>query len=474
MSSEKQYKYIENKIKEAAEVADYPFNEASWKKIETLLDKEKDKHRPFFWIFGTLFFGALLVGGGIIYQSVYENNKLKNTTSQANNKSNNKQTSQSLNGTGEKITAEQPALPSKNTDNTNTDLTIDNSTPDKDLTAGTNNSSVKENGYNQKRTKQSPVDDYNPIIKLNFQHKRLKNRVAAQDTAADYSALNKNIYTDKYRTVVNIITPGLENDMANNENKTEAVAATYTTDTKKIKANLQITDIAKANKVNMPDTTLKKLTAVTKTEDKKGKRKKSITGFYILAAAGAEASTTKILSYKNSTIAPTYGAGLGYQFNRRLSIQTGFYAGAKKYLAGPNDYKVKAGSYLSTVKIIKVDANCMVYEVPITLQYNWLIKPKANYFAALGVSSYIMKKEKYNYTFERYNTQYTYPYDYTKNTHLLASLQFSLGVEKQIGRKIFIQAAPRLNIPLQGIGEGRVKIFTTGLQVGLKYFPFTH
>ena len=85
-----------------------------------------------------------------------------------------------------------------------------------------------------------------------------------------------------------------------------------------------------------------------------------------------------------------------------------------------------------------------------------------------------MKKEKYNYTFERYNTQYSYPYDYTKNTHLLASLQLSLGIEKQIGRKLFMQAAPIVNIPLQGVGEGSVKIFTTGLHVGLKYFPFKH
>jgi hypothetical protein len=114
----------------------------------------------------------------------------------------------------------------------------------------------------------------------------------------------------------------------------------------------------------------------------------------------------------------------------------------------------------------------MVYEVPITLQYNWLIKPKTNYYASIGLSSYIMKKEKYSYTFERNYMQYTYPYEYTKNSHLLSSLQFSFGIEKQIAHKLYLQAAPTFNIPLQGVGDGSVKIFTTSLQVGIKYFPF--
>jgi len=220
-----------------------------------------------------------------------------------------------------------------------------------------------------------------------------------------------------------------------NENNTGINADDALADTKKAKTENKKTDIVKPEEAVKQDTSLHKINTLTKTENKKDKKNKSIEGFYLVGTIGAEASSAKLLSYKNSTIAPAYGAGLGYRFNKRLSIQTGFYAGAKKYVAGPNDYNAKPGTYLSTVKIIKVDANCMVYEVPVTLQYNWLIKPKANYYAAAGISSYIMKKEKYNYTFERNNTQYTYPYDYTKNSHLFASLQLSLGIEKQLASK---------------------------------------
>lgn len=474
MSSEEQYKHIEDKIKEAANASDHTFTEASWKKMEALLDQKKDKRRPFFWIFSILLLGVLVLGGGIIYQSININKLSQNTVKQIDNKSSYEQITPSLNGAGDIITAKQPALSEKNADNSNIVAATDNTNKDVDLTAGADNSPVKENTYKPKKIKQDPVADFSPIVKSISKNTSFKKRgVTVSAADENYSAVNKNVYKDKAKFGLKITSPELENDMDKGENKTAANTDTNSADAKTLKTDSATSDLTKNKAADTPDTTAKKTNPVTKSEKKKDKKKIS-SGFYVLAAAGAEATSTKLLSYKNSTISPVYGAGLGYQFNRRFSVQTGFYAGAKKYVAGPNDYNVKAGSYLSTVKIIKVDANCMVYEVPVTLQYNWLIKPKTNYYAAVGLSSYIMKKEKYNYTFERYNTQYSYPYDYTKNTHLLASLQLSLGIEKQIGRKLFIQAAPIVNIPLQGVGEGSVKIFTTGLHVGLKYFPFKH
>ncbi len=411
MSDEEQYKYIEDKIIEAANASDHAFNEAAWKKMEAMLDQKKDKRRPFFWIFSALILGVLLWGAGIIYQAINKNDQSGNTAKQIADKNTDKQIPPLLSSADDVTTLPQTASPEKNTNNTNT----------------------------------------------------------AED---NYNAANKIIYKNKDRFALKITAPELENDQNRSQNKTEQDIDTYVLGTQKTIPHYNETGITKPETVNKPDTALKKIDAVAKTEGKKEKKKKSNAGFYVFAAGGMEANATRLLTVKNSSITPVYGVGLGYQFNRRLSVQTGFYADAKKYIAGPNDYTAKAGSYLSTVKIIKVDANCMVYQVPVAVQYNWLIRPKANYYAAVGVSSYIMKTEKYNYTFERNNIQYSYPYAYTKNSHLFASLQLSLGVEKQIGHKLLIQARPVVAIPLQGVGDGRVKIFTTGLHVGLKYFPF--
>lgn len=468
MSSEKQYKYIEDKIKDAADAADYAFNEASWKKMEALLDNKKDKRRPFFWVFSVFLLGVLLAGGGIIYKSFNKNNQSQDTVKQVDNTNTQKQ--HALNA-ADIETAENTAVTDKTT-NTITPAS-DQINTGKGLISTANNNPDEINTDLQKTAKQSRVTDFTPVIKIKSKNTRLKNvGITKLDNNDNYYAVNKNIYKDKNKYAVKIIAPQPEGYHSNNESKTGINAAGPLADTKETITDLQKNDIVKQEETAKTVTTPAKTNTVTKTENKKDKKKKSISGFYLVGTIGAEASSAKLLSYKNSTIVPVYGAGLGYRFNRRLSLQTGFYAGAKKYTAGPNDYNPKPGTYLSTVKIIKVDANCMVYEVPVTLQYNWLIKPKTNYFAAAGISSYIMKKEKYNYTFVRNNTQYTYPYDYTKNSHLFASLQLSLGIEKLLTPALYSRIAPIISLPLQGVGEGSVKIFTTRLQVSLKYFPF--
>ncbi len=473
MKSEKPYKQIEDKIIAAADAPDYAFNEASWKKMEALLDKYQNRHRPFFWIFGFLLLGAFIAGGGIIYQSIMPNKKSVITTKQAGDKNDNKQPLQSINSEPNTKASKQPDIAGENTINSNTVTVKTNS--NFDLIDDTNTKSNKINIHNTKTTKQAQAFNFNSKAIANFKSNssRLKNFQPKNTSSADnYNAINKNIYKDRNKFAVNITAPDTETDATDEpDNKTATDKDNYLAVTKTDSTTAALT---KSKRVDKEDAAAKKTnpTITTKTTEKKEKSKKKVSGFYVFGSVGAEASSTKLFSYKNSTIAPVYALGLGYQLNRRLSVQAGFYAAAKKYSAGPNDYNVKAGSYLSMVKIIKVDANCMVYQVPVTLQYNWLIKPRANYYAAVGLSSYIMKKEKYNYTYVRNNYQYSYPYDYTNNSHLAASLQFSLGMEKQIGRKFYLQAAPVVNIPLKGVGEGRVKIFTIGLQVGLKYFPF--
>lgn len=473
MSSEKRYKHIEDKIAAAADAAEYAFNEASWQKMEALLDKSKDRRRPFFWIFSFVILGTLIAGGVIMYQSNNKTRQSPVTVKRVDNKNKNDQQPQPSGLTNDIVTVNQPVSSEKNTDNNNAASAKADTNKNFELITNANKKPQKTNTYKIKIKKQHAFTDHNQAAVANLNTRIFKNRKPKTKTGADnYKAVNKNIYKDKHKFSVNITAPELIDEQDKTSDKTDVNINTYLADTKNTKAEDTAADLTKKQAINKPDTVAKKTNPITKATDKKEKKKKEVSGLYIFGAAGAEASSTKFFSYKNSTIAPGYGLGFGYQLNRHLSVQAAFYAAAKKYIAGPNDYNVKAGSYLSTVKIIKVDANCMVYEVPVSIQYNWLIKPKANYYVALGLSSYIMKKEKYNYTFERNYTQYTYPYDYTKNSHLFAALQFSLGMEKQIGRKFYIQAAPTVSLPLQGVGEGSVKIFTTRLQVGLKYLPF--
>ena len=473
MNSEEQYKHIEDKITEAVNAADYAFNEASWKKMEALLDKNKDRRRPFFWTFSILLLGILLLGSTLIFNYVNKNEPIINPEKQSGEKNNDQQSQSSLMNKNNSINADQTVVKVDNSDSINKYISSYNSGKTSMVITGSELETDPEKTILKKNKKQAKEDLFK--LKPDSKKSSLVNNSRSMNTDIEINNRQlKNKYKDESKLTVKITSPDMENDEANSINNTSIRSVPGLTDSNYKKTDEITAAITKPEIKKEFDSIHKTSDTTIVPESKKEKKVKSNKGFYVLAAAGLELNSSKFLSFKNSPVTPVYGAGLGYQFNRRLSIQTGFYAGAKKYVAGPDDYSVKPGSYLSTVKIIKVDANCMVYDIPVTLQYNWLIRKKTNYFAQVGISNYIMKKEEYIYAYERYNNYYSYPYDYTKNTHLFASLHLAVGIEKQIGRKLFLQASPVVNIPLQGVGEGQVTLFTTGLRAGLKYFPFKH
>ena len=195
-------------------------------------------------------------------------------------------------------------------------------------------------------------------------------------------------------------------------------------------------------------------------------------GFYLLATGGTDAGSTKLFSFSNSTITPKYGIGIGYQLNQKLSVQTGFYVTNKKYIASPYDYHAKAGSYWSEVQMEKVIAACLVYEIPITVRYNFIQRPKVTYYGTVGTSSYIMKKEDYDYFYTSYNMPHEKSWQYTGNKHFFSTLTFAAGIEKKLSGEISLIFEPSFSIPIAGVGDGKVKLFSSSLQVGMKYKPF--
>jgi len=201
-----------------------------------------------------------------------------------------------------------------------------------------------------------------------------------------------------------------------------------------------------------------------------GARYKS-TRFYWLASFGAEVTGVSMLSFKNNPLNIKYGVGMGYQLTKRLSLQTGLYQGKKKYIAGPADYTAKPGSYFGTVDIKKIDASCVVVDIPITLRYNFLTGPGVQYFATAGISSLIMKEEVYDYYYLRYNIPYQSTRKYNGNNHLLSVVNLSAGIEKKLSGTLSLLAEPAISIPIKGVGEGAVKLHGAALQLGLKYQP---
>jgi hypothetical protein len=449
MSSEKRFEHIEYKIKEAAENNPIVFEEKSWIKMEAILDRE-DKRKPFVWLW--FLFPIVLMGGyGLYLFSETTNKATQNLIVQKD---------------FQKDTPSTPALTKQSFDKTLLKSAIDKIS----FVSQKNKTVATEVNNNVPNTVQNNFDIYTS-----------KNQIK-KNQWAQYANNKKNSKT-KIISKEFITNKALKEKVIRSKNSTLFSSKT-TASIKKIEATeddamVESTKSSAIDQVNKNEnqTTSKIEKIVTsskndKTLSKNKKESNTLSRFYVFANAGADIGSVKLLSLKNNLTVAKYGFAIGYDVNRKINIQAGFFVSKKKYTAGPNDYSIKAGTYLSQATITKIDAACLVYELPITLQYNFLQKKSFNLYAGVGVASYIMKTEDYTYFYKRYNMNLSRAYSYTGNQHLFSTALVSAGIQKNISKKFALQLEPTISIPLKGVGDGSVKLFSTSMLLGIKYHPF--
>jgi hypothetical protein len=221
---------------------------------------------------------------------------------------------------------------------------------------------------------------------------------------------------------------------------------------------------------NTPQTTDKKVsepivsekTTEQKTsEQKKPAPRKKERGFVISASAGADLSG---VGGEIGEVRPVVGIGLGYTFADRFTIKTGFYTASKVYTTDPYDYKFSS-TPPNIQYLTQIDANCKVYEIPLSLSYSFAHTRNHNWFTTAGLSSYIMKKETYDYLY-KYPGGATYTHTYTvnnENKHLFSALSLSGGYSRRLNNTFTLSAEPYIKIPLGGVGAGEVKLQGAGV-----------
>ena len=238
----------------------------------------------------------------------------------------------------------------------------------------------------------------------------------------------------------------------------------------KADSNKNITAIVKEkndsiiNKKNAPG-------PAKKTKDSAGNKFRK--SFLISVSAGPDISAVSVDNPGKTEL--VYGAGIGYKINKRWTVRTGFYIVKKGYDAKSSDYHPPAGFWNYYPYLKSIDANCKIYEVPLSVNYNFSQNAKHLWFVSAGLSSYFMKKEDYSYISKSPSGQISYN-DYTvrnQNQHYFSSVRLSAGYEKKVSNKISIIAEPYFNLPLSGIGYGKVKLHSAGILFSLDIKPFS-
>lgn len=188
--------------------------------------------------------------------------------------------------------------------------------------------------------------------------------------------------------------------------------------------------------------------------------------FYIGITAGPDVSTVKLQSVKK--IGFTKAVVLGYQVNKKISVETGIGWDTKYYHSDGKYFSVKNITLPAYARIRKLDGECKMLEIPVAMRYNISRYVKSNVSVSAGISSYIMKKENYTYTVERNNSVYPRKASYkNSSTDLFAVATAGMSYQHGLAKNVSVRVEPNIRIPLKGVGIGSLPITSAGISIGI-------
>lgn len=464
-------------IREAADKHHPAYNDKAWEQMELKLDKhlpqKKDRRRLIFFLG---FF--LLLGGGILF-TVNKFSGGKNSTAEKNTGGADTRKIATTNNTASDNTAAGNTANSQDgndmqasagiTANTG-DIANSNSTPDKTTgmppvnqgkaanSTGTELLNNRNTFGNTGKAKTAArisnpnlFEDAEPSAGLYPQKKQVSANTRGKQAIAITNAIAEED------------NGGTGSEMVKTEKNEPATAA------KTAGTNEQTAKEKEKNKDKEKESAKKAEEKPVAAADKKKNKNKPGSNFGFTVSVGPDMSFVKLNNTGKTTL--TYGAGLSYDFAKRFTARAGFYVTKKIYQASPDEYHTPGGNYPN---LTGVDANCKVYEIPVSISYNFGQRNKHNWFGNAGLSSFIMKKEDYTYNYKSPAGQtYTYYQELSnKNKHYFAVLTLSGGYKYQFTNRLSMQAEPYAKIPLGGVGQGKIKLSSAGVLFTVTYKPF--
>ncbi|MGN6533392.1 MAG: hypothetical protein ACTHK0_16740 [Ginsengibacter sp.] len=436
----------DKRIKEAADHYHPEYDDTAWQKMDQLLNEhlppEKERKRFLFLLPLVLFIGCLLLLIGIYHS---KNNK---TGSSQNDLIKNKTEKPIV--TNARKNSEIIATPTFIENKKNAAITNEKKGIEKNNTTPVQEKSVTGSPVS------SSVNDKN------------------ENTIADDSPNKQNDQINQHSVEKTNNSPGInheENSVSNNsihENKSNVL----TSDVKKNNADKEKST---PQKENFEQNNLVKTEKVASQNPSKKTNKTTghfARNFGISLSAGPDISAVHANKIGKVTLA--YGAGFSYAISKKLNLRTGFYLSKKIYSVDGDDYKIPTGSLGNYEYLENVDANCKVYEIPVRIDYSFRKTKNHNWFISGGLSSYLMKRETYDYYYktpagEMYNKDWSIS---NKNKHFFSVLDVSGGYQYSLNKQFSIIAEPYINVPLTGIGAGKVKLNSGGILFTIKAKPF--
>lgn len=201
-------------------------------------------------------------------------------------------------------------------------------------------------------------------------------------------------------------------------------------------------------------------------EASKNKIKNTASGVHLALTVLAASNINGVSSFQQSQV----GAGAGLLFTAgvgRFTLSTGAIYAKAPYETEYSNYHIR---YQFATNPEYVNADCRILDILVNVGYRLYANVKNKFSVGAGLSSYLMLKENYVYTYADPATVGPTGYEISnRNKHYFGVLNLNALYQHRLNTKFSFDMQPYFKLPLTNIGYGKVKLQSAGLAVGLSW-----
>ncbi len=181
----------------------------------------------------------------------------------------------------------------------------------------------------------------------------------------------------------------------------------------------------------------------------------------------------------SSQLGNSVGISFSYYLTDRVSLNSGLLYGVKSYAARGKAFEEPPRNYLEPYGMMRhvqqVNGTVNLFEIPLSLRYDFPVSSKTRFFLNAGISSYLPVRERFTTYFTLGRDQNDlYAETHRRNapeSHWFGIGHFSGGIERELGKGLSFQVEPYFNLPFTNVCEGNVKLNTYGLLFSIRFTP---
>ena len=166
-----------------------------------------------------------------------------------------------------------------------------------------------------------------------------------------------------------------------------------------------------------------------------------------------------------------FGAKIGFQIAAKWELSTGLSLSQKKF-NGEGSQFTEAGGWIDDIRPMTMEAKCNIIEIPLDVVYHFSGVGNSGFVASAGLRSFILHSEWYGFEYDplQYKDELMDEKNMdNQNKNWLGSIELSLGYSKKVSNNLSVLILPYLQIPVTGFGDGKVNLFSGGVQFAVRF-----